>query len=73
VSDQSVVNGKTTSFLFSQRKDKGRGKESLAMSLLIADKGAAREGVRRKGRNLYMGLREAERNDRKRINEIFFA
>jgi hypothetical protein len=43
------------------------------MSLLIADKGAAREGVRRKGRNLYMRLREAERDERNRINEIFSA
>ncbi len=36
------------------------------MSLLIADKGAAREGVRRKVRSLYMRLREGgERDERK--------
>jgi hypothetical protein len=48
------------------KKDKRRGKERFAMSLLIADKGAAREGVRRKVRSLYMRLREGgERDERK--------
>jgi hypothetical protein len=55
VTDQSK---RTLFYFISQRKDKGRGKERLIMSLLITDKGAAMEGVRRKGRNLYVRLRK---------------